>query len=55
MLHLISMKLEMSNYTIWQSQVLLAARAHRLDQILTKTHKIISINNLHLIQIMINE
>ena len=34
MLHPISVKLEMNNYTIWRSQVLPAARAHRLDQIL---------------------
>ena len=33
-LHQISVKLERNNYTIWQSQVLPAARAHRLDQIL---------------------
>ncbi|RVW52173.1 Retrovirus-related Pol polyprotein from transposon RE1 [Vitis vinifera] len=34
MLHPISVKLERNNYTIWRSQVLPAARAHRLDQIL---------------------
>lgn len=33
-LHPISVKLERNNYTIWRSQVLPAARAHRLDQIL---------------------
>ncbi|RVW59231.1 Retrovirus-related Pol polyprotein from transposon RE1 [Vitis vinifera] len=33
-LHPISVKLDRNNYTIWRPQVLPAARAHRLDQIL---------------------
>ena len=33
-LHPISVKLDRNNYTIWRSQVLPSARAHRLDQIL---------------------